>query len=165
MSKLLNSYTEVELAMNAVERILEYANTLPQERYEPTAKGDSALATPPPVPSGWPTSGEIVVTRLTMRYSNTMLSTPPALRDLSFAIPARTSCGVCGRTGAGKSSLFLALLRMVEPAPAIAGAPPVVVIDGVDVSKLPLRTLRSCLAIVPQDPTLVRTYRLGWRCR
>ena len=56
--------------------------------------------------------------------------------------------GVCGRTGSGKSSLALALFRLIE---ARSGS---LLIDGVDVSDVALRTLRSRLGMVPQEPTL-----------
>ena len=53
-----------------------------------------------------------------------------------------------GRTGAGKSSLTLALFRFLE---AREGS---VHIDGIDVSKISLHDLRSRIAIIPQDPVL-----------
>jgi ABC-type multidrug transport system fused ATPase/permease subunit len=56
--------------------------------------------------------------------------------------------GVCGRTGAGKSSLITMLLRLVPPE---SGR---VLIDGTDISKIGVKTLRSRLAIVPQDPII-----------
>ncbi|XP_057619762.1 ATP-binding cassette sub-family C member 9 isoform X7 [Chionomys nivalis] len=56
--------------------------------------------------------------------------------------------GICGRTGSGKSSLSLAFFRMVD---IFDGK---IVIDGIDISKLPLHTLRSRLSIILQDPIL-----------
>ena len=53
-----------------------------------------------------------------------------------------------GRTGAGKSSITLSLLRIIE---AASGK---IMIDGIDISKIGLHDLRSKLTIIPQDPVL-----------
>jgi ATP-binding cassette subfamily C (CFTR/MRP) protein 1 len=55
--------------------------------------------------------------------------------------------GVVGRTGAGKSSLLLVLLRLVEPEPGSR-----VTVDGLDVLAMGLDDLRSRVSIIPQDP-------------
>ncbi|TKS90503.1 ATP-binding cassette sub-family C member 9 [Collichthys lucidus] len=56
--------------------------------------------------------------------------------------------GICGRTGSGKSSLSLAFFNMVD---IFEGK---IIIDGIDICKLPLQTLRSRLSIILQDPVL-----------
>ncbi|KAL1861506.1 hypothetical protein VTK73DRAFT_7058 [Phialemonium thermophilum] len=72
----------------------------------------------------------------------------PVLRHLSFKIQAREKVGIVGRTGAGKSSLTLALFRGLE---ADEGR---ILIDDVDISAIGLRDLREAITIVPQEPTL-----------
>ena len=58
------------------------------------------------------------------------------------------SCGLVGRTGSGKSSLMLALFRLID---VTGGA---VYLDGIDVCGIGLDALRCQLAIIPQDPVL-----------
>lgn len=73
---------------------------------------------------------------------------PPVLKGLTFRVNRNERVGVVGRTGAGKSSLTLALFRFLE---ARSGT---IHIDGLDISKIKLHDLRSRLAIIPQDPVL-----------
>ena len=80
-----------------------------------------------------------------MRYRPQL---PLVLRGASFKIEPRWKVGVCGRTGAGKSSLLQALLRMVEIEDGQ------IEIDGVNTKDIGLHTLRNEIAIIPQDPVL-----------
>lgn len=73
---------------------------------------------------------------------------PPVLKGLTFSVKSNERIGVVGRTGAGKSSLTLALFRFLE---ARSGT---IHIDGLDISTIKLHDLRSRLAIIPQDPVL-----------
>ena len=127
-------YANVELSMNAVERVTEYANIPIEDQSEKDA-----------APAAWPTEGRVEVSDLVVGYAPDL---PPVLKGLSFTIEKNQRVGVVGRTGAGKSSLTLALFRFLE---ARSGS---IHIDGIDVSKISLHTLRSRLAIIPQDPVL-----------
>lgn len=53
--------------------------------------------------------------------------------------------GICGKTGSGKSSIVMSLFGMT---PVIDGC---IYIDGIDISAIPLQTLRSRLSVIPQD--------------
>ncbi|KAJ2471674.1 hypothetical protein GGI02_002112 [Coemansia sp. RSA 2322] len=70
------------------------------------------------------------------------------LNSLSFVVRGMEKIGIVGRTGGGKSSLTFALLRLVE---ADSGNS---IIDGIDISTIGLRDLRSRISIIPQDPAL-----------
>lgn len=130
---LLRSYSHVELDMNATERIVEYSNIAMENQ-----SGHDA-------PAAWPTEGRLEVEDLVVSYAPDL---PPVLKGLTFSVARNQRIGVVGRTGAGKSSLTLALFRFLE---ARSGS---ILIDGVDISKIKLYDLRSRLAIIPQDPVL-----------
>ncbi|KAK0746383.1 P-loop containing nucleoside triphosphate hydrolase protein [Schizothecium vesticola] len=126
-------YANVELNMNAAERIIEYTEL-------PTEPLDGKKP-----PAAWPTEGRIEVEDLVVAYASDL---PPVLKGVTFSVNRNERIGVVGRTGAGKSSLTLALFRFVE---ARSGS---IHIDGQDISKINLHDLRSRLAIIPQDPVL-----------
>ena len=129
----VRNYANLELDMNAVERVVEYTELLT----EPLGG-----ASPP---AAWPTEGRLDVENLVVAYASDL---PPVLKGVNFSVKKNERVGVIGRTGAGKSSLTLALFRFLE---AREGR---ILIDGVDISKIKLHDLRSRLAIIPQDPVL-----------
>lgn len=130
---VLRNLSNVELGMNATERIIEYAEIDTEDE-----GGMDAPAT-------WPSEGTLVVEDLWVGYAPDL---PPVLKGLSFRVRKNERIGVVGRTGAGKSSLTLALFRFLE---ARRGS---ILIDGLNVSTIKLHDLRSRLAIIPQDPVL-----------
>ena len=130
---MLRQYSNVELDSNATERIVEYSN-ITLEKQTGTAP-----------PAAWPTRGELEVNDLVVSYAPDL---PPVLKGLTFSVTSNQRIGVVGRTGAGKSSLTLALFRFLE---ARSGT---IHIDGVDIAGINLHDLRSRLAIIPQDPVL-----------
>uniref|UniRef100_A0A0W0EY28 Putative multidrug resistance-associated ABC transporter n=1 Tax=Moniliophthora roreri TaxID=221103 RepID=A0A0W0EY28_MONRR len=134
-SEMVAQFAQQEQSMNAVERLLVYA--------ELPAEGNTKTSEDPP-PS-WPEKGEIQFSKVKMAYRPGL---PLVLKDVSFCIKAGEKIGVVGRTGAGKSSLLQALLRMVEIQDGK------IEIDGFDSHHISLETLRGRLALVPQDGTL-----------
>lgn len=129
---------ETENHMTSVERLQHFAQ-IPKE-----AAGIPAGAAP--TPDEWPAQGHVQFDNVSMRYRPEL---PLVLNGLSFEARAGERVGVVGRTGCGKSSTMLALLRIVE---AEGGC---VRIDGVDVTQVSLQRLRGeAVALIPQDPYL-----------
>ena len=93
----------------------------------------------------WPDKGEVKFEDVSLNYRpNLELS----LRRLSFRVPFGLKVGVVGRTGAGKSTMSLALSRIVE---LYAGK---IIIDGVSISDIDINQVREKVTVIAQDPTL-----------
>eukprot|EP00434_Breviolum_minutum_P026643 symbB.v1.2.023547.t1/scaffold2160.1/size87486/2 len=137
IESLIGQIAEFGMAFNCVERVKFYATQLPQEA---ARIGETR---PPP---GWPSQGILQVKNLQVRYKEDL---PLVLKGLTFSTNAGERLGVVGRTGAGKSSLLLALLRIVEPE---LGSD--LQLDGQDLLKLGLQDLRRAIAMIPQEPVL-----------
>lgn len=71
-----------------------------------------------------------------------------ALKDISLHIPAGRTVAVVGSSGAGKTTLVSLVPRLLDPTRGR------VLLDGVDVRQLSLRTVREAVGFVPQDPFL-----------
>lgn len=133
---IVRQTVEVETNIVSVERVLEYAR-LPSEAAEVISKNKPKIS--------WPAHGAIEFSNYSTRYRPGL---DLVLKDISLDIKAREKIGVVGRTGAGKSSLTLALFRIIEPATGR------ITIDGLATSTIGLIDLRQRLAIIPQDAAL-----------
>lgn len=137
LSLTIRAMTQVENEMNSVERLHSYAFDLPQE-----APYEKSEFKPPPE---WPMAGYIQFKDVSLRYRENL---PLVLKNLDFGVYPGEKVGICGRTGAGKSSIMTGLYRLSE---VESGS---ITIDGLDISQMGLRDLRSKLLIIPQDPVL-----------
>lgn len=140
LNMLIRSYTDIETNIVSVERVKEYID-LPQEKYNKDFSKQQQQALDP----CWPANGKIEFKNYSTRYREGL---DLCLRQISFTARPKEKIGIVGRTGAGKSSLSLALFRIIESA---GGS---IVIDDLDISSLNLFDLRSRLTIIPQDPVL-----------
>ncbi|KAJ3570086.1 hypothetical protein NPX13_g5852 [Xylaria arbuscula] len=133
---LIRLYAMNEQNMNSVERVKEYLDV----EQEPPAINEKNRP-----PSNWPAHGSVEFIGYSTRYRKEL---DPVLRNVTFKINPREKVGIVGRTGAGKSSLTLAIFRALE---AETGK---ILIDDVDIGLIGLKDLRQGITIVPQDPTL-----------
>uniref|UniRef100_A0A8C5CS71 Multidrug resistance-associated protein 5 n=1 Tax=Gadus morhua TaxID=8049 RepID=A0A8C5CS71_GADMO len=132
--------SETEARFTSVERINHYIKNLESEAPRQITGGTSSPAAP-----GWPQRGGLSFRDVDMRYRDDL---PLVLKKLCFEIAPEETVGVVGRTGSGKSSLGVALFRLVE----LAGGS--ITVDGVNIADLGLEELRGQLAIIPQEPVL-----------
>ncbi|KAL6447244.1 hypothetical protein ACFW04_001485 [Cataglyphis niger] len=133
---LVRMTSDVETNIVAVERIKEYGDTVQEAPWKNTEY------TPP---KEWPTNGRVDFKDFKVRYREGL---DLVLNGLTFSVFGGEKIGIVGRTGAGKSSMTLALFRIIEAAHGK------ILIDGIDISKMGLHDLRSRLTIIPQDPVL-----------
>ncbi|XP_029471856.1 multidrug resistance-associated protein 5 isoform X1 [Rhinatrema bivittatum] len=129
--------SETEARFTSVERISYYIKTLALE-------APARIKNKAP-PADWPQEGEIAFENAEMRYRENL---PLVLKKVSFTIKPKEKIGIVGRTGSGKSSLGMALFRLVE----LSGG--CIKIDGVKINDIGLADLRSKLSIIPQEPVL-----------
>ncbi|KAG0372632.1 Multidrug resistance-associated protein 1, partial [Mortierella sp. AD032] len=167
---MVRSTCDLQNQLVAVERIEEYA------KKNPEAPTETEIT----LPENWPQAGHVEFRNYSTRYREGL---DLVIKNISFEVKPAEKVGIVGRTGAGKSSLTLALFRIIEAAnshwaksshnekdldsdptkdDAIADLEKVNVeedggsiwIDGIDISTVGLKHLRQHLAIIPQDPTL-----------
>ncbi|XP_016987824.1 multidrug resistance-associated protein 1 isoform X5 [Drosophila rhopaloa] len=134
---LVRMTSDIETNIVSVERIKEYGETKQEAAWE--------LEQDKSKPKNWPQEGRVEFQNFQVRYREGL---DLVLRGVSFDIRGGEKVGIVGRTGAGKSSLTLALFRIIE---AAGGR---ISIDGVDIASMGLHMLRSRLTIIPQDPVL-----------
>ncbi|KAJ1856297.1 hypothetical protein GGH12_004868 [Coemansia sp. RSA 1822] len=132
----IHNYADVANSMTQLERVIEYAE-LPSE--SPGVVEDCRPTTM------WPNQGMVEFKDYSTRYRDGL---DLVLKGLSFHVLPNQKVGIVGRTGAGKSSLTLALFRIIE---AASGQ---ILLDGEDIAKYGLFDVRSKLSIIPQDPVL-----------
>ncbi|EJF61844.1 P-loop containing nucleoside triphosphate hydrolase protein [Dichomitus squalens LYAD-421 SS1] len=136
----LRTLNDFQVMGNSLERIQQYM-TIEQEP-------KSSITGVPP--AYWPASGDLRVEKLSARYSP---DGPRVLHELSFEVKSGERIGIVGRTGSGKSSLTLSLLRCIPTEGAVY-------YDGRPTDTLNLEALRSHITIIPQMPELLsRTLR------
>ncbi|XP_049276143.1 ATP-binding cassette sub-family C member 2 [Rhipicephalus sanguineus] len=159
MTMLCVTYLGMTQIMVALERDIEFTE-LPKEvevekmaveptrHNEPDSRNGAAVTPFHRVDSTWPTEGRVEFQDLSASYRPMVLE--DSLKHVTFTVRPKEKVGIVGRTGAGKSSLVLALLRVLK---STNGR---ILIDDVDIASVPLPRLRTAITVIPQDPNLVR---------
>ena len=139
----IRQVADMESQIVSTERLSHYANNLPREGAE--AEKSALQGSGPELSVSWPENGVIKFEEVTLSYREGL---PPVLSNVNIEIKAGERVGIVGRTGAGKSSILMALFRMTE----LSGGR--ILIDGVDMRLIPLNRARSPISIIPQDPVI-----------
>lgn len=141
LNQFIVNLTEVEIAGVALERVREFCLVEPEERSAaveklPNAEQEDELTI----------EGRVSFNKVSVSYGANL---KPALHELSFELSAGNRLGIVGRSGSGKSTVLMALFRMISMR---AGT---ILLDGVDISQIPMKKLRSAMTIIPQTPLLL----------
>ncbi|WYZ35872.1 hypothetical protein EsH8_X_000519 [Colletotrichum jinshuiense] len=147
IAMLIRFYTQLETSLGAVARIKTFSEKVTPENLE----GEDIEP-----PEEWPEKGHIDVNGVSASYGNEQEispdgeSTPPslALKDLTFSIKPGQKVALCGRTGSGKSSLILLLLRLLDP---VSTCSQNIEMDSIPFHRIDRSTLRRRIIAVPQD--------------
>ena len=131
LSSIWQSIQELKISF---ERLSDVIDT-PEESDE----SDKAKIPLPPI------HGEVVFDNVCFSFSP---NSPLALNHVSLDIPTGTFLGMVRQSGSGKSTLTKMLSRLYAPA---SGR---ILVDGNDIDKVELYSLRRQIGIVPQDPLL-----------
>lgn len=149
---LVRLANELEVELQSFHRVREYASLEPEEKTEdaaapaaPAAQQQQHHQHSTEVPASWPATGAIEFRNVTIRYDP---DGPDILKDISLKFAAGERVAVVGRTGSGKSTLVLSLLRFTH---VVRGQ---ILYDGVDITHVPRRRLRQSLTIIPQEAVL-----------
>ena len=132
---LVRKFSEVNSQMTSAERVLEYTRIQPED-------GQDLPETPP---ENWPNMGEIELKDVSLCYYD---GGPLALQNITFKLKVSEKIGIAGRTGAGKSSLIAALMRLAETRGEIH-------IDGLNIKDFNTLSTRKCISVISQSPTLI----------
>lgn len=125
--------TDVETHMVSTERVKEYIDLISEE-YENTNI----------TPKNWLTNGEISFTNVTLCYNSNEI----VLENLNFKISSGEKIGIVARTGTGKTTIFYAILRMIELGYTENDFKKIE-IDGNNIKNINIKDLRAAISVIP----------------
>jgi ATP-binding cassette subfamily C (CFTR/MRP) protein 1 len=135
----IRQWTALETSVGAIARLKNFAELTPNENHAEENR---------PVPDIWPAYGGMEIKNLSASYT---ASGNTVIRGINMSIRPGEKIGICGRSGSGKSSLVMTLLRMLETTPESC-----IMVDGIDITTIPRQTIRSRLNGIPQDPFFMK---------
>ncbi|QKX58862.1 uncharacterized protein TRUGW13939_05990 [Talaromyces rugulosus] len=133
LTNLVNFWTLLETSLGAVRRIKEFTENTESENLA----GEDQIPSPE-----WPVKGDLAFIGISAAYNS---NDSPVLSNVTLSVTHGQKVAICGRTGSGKSSLLLVLLRMIDLTEGT------IMIDCVDISRIPRDFLRSKYVTLPQD--------------
>ncbi|KAH7122958.1 ABC transporter [Dactylonectria macrodidyma] len=141
LATIVQSYTTLETSIGAVARLKTFSSSTEAES-QPDV--DAMLD------GKWPRRGQIEIKGVSASYRGEVSSDDEAmaLRDVSITFNAGERVAIVGRTGSGKSSLVLLLLRLLDPLQTNEG----ITVDGIPLEKMHRDVVRRRIIAISQDP-------------
>ncbi|KAK2608934.1 hypothetical protein QQS21_002510 [Conoideocrella luteorostrata] len=133
LETFVTQWTQLETALGAISRVKAFVHDTKPENLDGEVEN---------LPDNWPLAGSIVFENVSASYET---SVSPVVDGFNLSIQPGEKIALCGRTGSGKSSLLLTILRMLE---LDAGS---ITIDGHNISKVSREELRKRLNTLPQE--------------
>lgn len=137
LSMLVNSWTGLETSLGAIARL---------KKFMAETKAETLVEEDDIPPADWPTSGAIQMKGVTAKYNIHNTTSQPAIQQVTLDIRSGQRVSVVGRTGSGKSSLILTLLRPLELEQGQ------IIIDGLNAARISRQDLRAAILTIPQEP-------------
>ncbi|KAJ5151991.1 hypothetical protein N7492_010286 [Penicillium capsulatum] len=134
---MVTFWTNLETHIGSILRVKDFTQNVQSE--DLPGEDDEA-------PPNWPTKGAVAFHSVSAAYR----PEEPVLRDVSLSVEGGEKVGICGRTGSGKTSMIMSIFRMIE---MTSGT---ITVDGIDISRLPRRDIRSRINGVSQDSLLFK---------
>ncbi|KAI1855105.1 hypothetical protein JX265_012293 [Neoarthrinium moseri] len=152
LNYIIRWFTQLETSIGAVSRLKNFSEKV---RPETTEIEDQTPS------NDWPLSGSIEINDISASYAATR-STPKngeqeevgwssanlAIRNMTLSIRPGEKVAICGRSGSGKSSTIMLLLKLLNPLPSCSGS---IVIDGLPLHNIDRATLRERIIAIPQQ--------------
>jgi ATP-binding cassette subfamily C (CFTR/MRP) protein 1 len=135
LSFLITTWTQLETSLGAIARV---------KNFETEIVPEDKTTSSPSIPTTWPQSGALQITDLSASYGSEPHSSN-VLHNVNLSIKSGEKIGFIGRSGSGKSSLLLALFRMIT---ITHGS---IHLDGIDLATVPPELIRQRIAAVPQE--------------
>ncbi|KID70390.1 ABC transporter FUM19 [Metarhizium brunneum] len=133
----VRSWVQLETSLGAVKRLQDFDDN-------PTREADQGRD--PPV--DWPTSGQITIDGVSAAYGSKTSENALVLRDIHLSVSGGEKVAIIGRTGSGKSSLLLLLMRLLHTTPDTSDK---MTVDGIQLQHLSPQALRQRIIAVPQE--------------
>ncbi|KAL2075027.1 hypothetical protein VTL71DRAFT_8807 [Oculimacula yallundae] len=143
LNYIIRWFTQIETSIGAVTRLKNFSENVKPESLE----GENTIPT-----KEWPSRGAIQMNTVSASYAGVGDESNLALKDLSLKIRPGEKVAICGRSGSGKSSTILLLLRLLDP---LSSCSQNITIDEVPLHQIDRSILRERIIAIPQDPVFL----------